>query len=84
MTARCGTYSGTAIHTAGTLGVQLFGHMMLISRVTSSIVDFEHWDTRTVSCDDITSSQKERELQRWGVVQRPPPATWAHEWGLIR
>ena len=42
-----------------------------------SIVDFEHYEERTDEINDEKS-----ELQRWGLVQRPPPRTWFQEWGL--
>ncbi|KAK5123906.1 hypothetical protein LTR85_002102 [Meristemomyces frigidus] len=45
-----------------------------------SIVDFEHYDPAK---DPINMHQKE-EMQRWGLVQRPPPSHWAIEWGLIK
>ena len=42
-----------------------------------SIVDFEHYEELT---DDI--EDEKAELQRWGLVKRPPPRTWFQEWGL--
>lgn len=42
-----------------------------------SIVDFEHYEELTEDIDDETA-----ELQRWGLVKRPPPRTWFQEWGL--
>lgn len=39
------------------------------------IVDFEHYHETT----EPIESEKE-ELQRWGLVQRPPPGTWHTEW----
>ena len=42
-----------------------------------SIVDFEHYEELTEDIDD-----EKAELQRWGLVHRPPPRTWFQEWGL--
>lgn len=39
------------------------------------IVDFEHYHETT----EPIENEKE-ELQRWGLVQRPPPGTWHTEW----
>ena len=39
------------------------------------IVDFEHYRETT----EPIENEKE-ELQRWGLVQRPPPGTWHTEW----
>lgn len=41
------------------------------------IVDFEHYHE---ICEPIENEKEE--LQRWGLVQRPPPGTWHTEWFL--
>ncbi|RMY98505.1 hypothetical protein D0860_08497 [Hortaea werneckii] len=45
-----------------------------------AIVDFEHY---TEAPDPINMNETQ-ELQRWGLVHRPPPSHWAVEWGLTR
>ncbi|KAK0261673.1 hypothetical protein LTR01_001067 [Friedmanniomyces endolithicus] len=45
-----------------------------------SIVDFEHYEAAK---DPINMTARE-EMQRWGIVQRPPPSHWAVEWGLYK
>lgn len=49
-------------------------------RQKCSIVDFEHFHPAN---DPINMNEKE-ELQRWGIVSRPPPSHWAVEWGVIK
>lgn len=39
------------------------------------IVDFEHYHETTEPIEN-----EREELQRWGLVQRPPPGTWHTEW----
>jgi len=46
-----------------------------------SVVDFEHWNITTT---DPINMHENAEMQRWGLVQRPPPSHWAIEWGLIK
>lgn len=46
----------------------------------SSIVDFEHWK----EAPDPVNMHVNEELQKWGLAQRAPPATWATEWGLFK
>nr|POE63436.1 hypothetical protein CFP56_04339 [Quercus suber] len=43
-----------------------------------SIVDFEHYNQAK---DPINMNENE-ELQKWGLVRRPPSTTWWAEWGL--
>ncbi|KAI7533232.1 hypothetical protein KC331_g13169 [Hortaea werneckii] len=45
-----------------------------------AIVDFEHYD----AAPDPINMNETQELQRWGLVHRPPPSHWAVEWGLTR
>ncbi|KAK5134303.1 hypothetical protein LTR08_006732 [Meristemomyces frigidus] len=45
-----------------------------------SIVDFEHYRP----AKDPINMHETEEMQRWGLVHRPPPSTWAGEWGLIK
>lgn len=45
-----------------------------------SIVDFEHYNP----AQDPINMHENEEMQRWGLVQRPPPSHWAIEWGLIK
>ncbi|KAK4542059.1 hypothetical protein LTR36_007090 [Oleoguttula mirabilis] len=45
-----------------------------------SIVDFEHYHP----AKDPINMHTTEEMQRWGLVQRPPPSHWAIEWGLIK
>ncbi|KAK0821656.1 hypothetical protein LTR57_012930 [Friedmanniomyces endolithicus] len=45
-----------------------------------SVVDFEHYEAAK---DPINMTERE-EMQRWGIVQRPPPSHWAVEWGLYK
>ncbi|KAI7301035.1 hypothetical protein KC315_g16876 [Hortaea werneckii] len=48
-----------------------------------AIVDFEHHYTDDDVPDPINMNETQ-ELQRWGLVHRPPPSHWAVEWGLMR
>ncbi|KAI7277799.1 hypothetical protein KC345_g6400 [Hortaea werneckii] len=45
-----------------------------------AIVDFEHY----TDAPDPTNMNETQELQRWGLVHRPPPSHWAVEWGLTK
>ncbi|RMY42220.1 hypothetical protein D0864_16139 [Hortaea werneckii] len=45
-----------------------------------AIVDFEHY----TEAPDPINMHETQELQRWGLVHRPPPSHWAVEWGLTR
>ncbi|QIW97964.1 hypothetical protein AMS68_003482 [Peltaster fructicola] len=42
-----------------------------------SIVDFESWERPSGLAMD-----EQKELQAWGLAQRPPPGTWIDEWKL--
>nr|POE48390.1 hypothetical protein CFP56_71020 [Quercus suber] len=77
MIVRCAIYYGSTRPDSGKVAIALNTPIPLMLD-SSSIVDFEHYNPAK---DPINMNEIE-ELQKWGLVRRPPPTTWWAEWGL--